>query len=332
MALASLWLDGSLRLGAAQLSTRQTAALLGAIDDERSIRAAAERLGLSYRGVWGRLDQLEVAFGRPLVTKTKGHGSTLTPTGIALRDALRSAAARLDAAVAAEERLLGERLADLTGDVPNPFRIACSHDPGLLAVLTELVGVEASVVGSGEALEALRSGRADAAGFHLYPRADGQQAPSSGLDDAAFVVRPLFRREQGLLVAAGNPLGIGAMADLTRRNVTFINRQKGSGTRGWTDWLLGRDGISAKAVRGYGTEEFTHHAVAATVASGMASAGIGVRAAAERFGLSFVPLAQETYFLATRRDEAHPALPTLLDALAALGAMPADVPEARGAP
>jgi putative molybdopterin biosynthesis protein len=311
MVMATLWLDGSLRLGDTQFSARRTLALLDAIDEARSIRVAAEKLTLSYRAVWGRLGALQDAFGRPLVTKTKGHGSTLTPTGRALRDALRSAATRLDDVLAEEGRRLQDRLADLTGDAPRRYRIACSHDPRLVAVLAGLDGVEVSVVGSHEALERLRSGRADAAGFHLCPRADGHEAVP---DLGEALVRPLFRREQGLLVAAGNPLRITAMTDLARPDVAFINRQRGSGTRDWTDWLLARERVPAEAVRGYDTEEFTHHAVAATVAAGMASAGIGVRAAADRFGLDFLPLAEETYFLATRRGDASPALKALLDA------------------
>ncbi|MDB5510519.1 MAG: transcriptional regulator of molybdate metabolism, LysR family [Enterovirga sp.] len=315
MAVGTLWVDGSVQVGSVALPVRQTAALLAAIDDERSLRAAAERLDLSYRSVWGRLVLLETALGRPVASKTKGHGSVLTPAGLALRHALCSAAARLDAVLAEEGRLLGERLRELTAEPQPVCRIACSHDPMLVEVLADLPGFAVAVVGSSEAVQRLLAGRVDAAGFHVCPGPDGAERMPTGLDAAEFTIHPLFRREQGLIVAAGNPLAISSLEDLTRPDVSFVNRQKGSGTRSWIDHLLAREGVRAAAVRGYETEEFTHLAVAATVASGMASAGMGVRTAAERLGLGFVPLAEETYFLAARRPESHPAVSTLLDRL-----------------
>lgn len=315
MTSATLWLDGSVLVGNAHLPVRQTAALLDAIDQERSIRAAAERLELSYRSVWGRLGTLEREFGRPLVAKTKGHGSALTPAGLSLRDAIRSAAARIDGVIAEEASLLQSRLREIVGATPAPWRIACSHDPTLMDALAGIPGLDVSVVGSSEALDRLLSERADAAGFHRCPEPGEGSKGAIELDPTTFKTRPLFRREQGLIVAAGNPLGITSVADLVRRDVVFVNRQRGSGTRDWTDHLMAKAGVRPTAVRGYATEEFTHHAVAATVAAGVASAGMGVRGAAERFGLGFMSLAEETYFLATRRDEAHPGLGMLLDTL-----------------
>ena len=80
----------------------------------------------------------------------------------------------------------------------------------------------------------------------------------------------------------------------------FINRQRGSGTRALVDQLLRRGGLAPEALKGYADEEFTHLAVAATIAAGRADAGVGVRAAAARFGLAFVPLGRERYWLAAR--------------------------------
>ena len=93
-------------------------------------------------------------------------------------------------------------------------------------------------------------------------------------------------------------MGIDGVAALTERQVTFINRQASSGTRELLDSLLAEAGISAANVNGYGVEEYTHSAVAAYVAAGMADVGFGVEAAAQRFGLDFVPLATEDYLLA----------------------------------
>jgi putative molybdopterin biosynthesis protein len=104
------------------------------------------------------------------------------------------------------------------------------------------------------------------------------------------------------MVAPGNPRGIHSLADVAERGARFINRQRGSGTRALVDRLLRRAGLAPEEVKGYGDEEFTHLAVAATIAAGRADAGVGVRAAAARFGLAFVPLGRERYWLATRRQ------------------------------
>jgi putative molybdopterin biosynthesis protein len=101
-------------------------------------------------------------------------------------------------------------------------------------------------------------------------------------------------------VKRGNPKRIGAISDLARAAVRFVNRQEGSGTRALLDRLLGDAGVRPRDVRGYAVEEYTHLAVAATVASGMADAGFGIEAAAVRHGLGFVPIATEEYLLACR--------------------------------
>jgi molybdate-binding protein len=108
----------------------------------------------------------------------------------------------------------------------------------------------------------------------------------------------LATRTQGLIVAAGNPLGIAGLADLARNGVRFVNRQDGSGTRMLLELMLPAAGLTAQQISGYENTEFTHSAVAAYIASGMADVGIGVQTAAQRFGLGFVPLVRERYFLA----------------------------------
>jgi molybdate-binding protein len=104
------------------------------------------------------------------------------------------------------------------------------------------------------------------------------------------------------MVTRGNPKGIGNLADLARPGVRIVNRQQGSGSRIEFDQLLSGAGIEAAAIEGYLNEEFTHLAVAATVAGGRADAGFGIKAAAVEYGLDFVPLLTERYYLACRRD------------------------------
>jgi molybdate-binding protein len=99
------------------------------------------------------------------------------------------------------------------------------------------------------------------------------------------------------MVAKGNPLRIFALADLTRPNVRFVNRQRGSGTRILVEGLLRSVGIDSRAIHGHDTGEFTHAAVAAFVASGMADVGFGIEPAARQFKLDFIPLVKERYML-----------------------------------
>ena len=107
----------------------------------------------------------------------------------------------------------------------------------------------------------------------------------------------LVEREQGLIVAPGNPLGISNFADLARDDVRFINRQKGSGTRMLLDYQLAQAGISPTSIAGYKDEEYTHMTVASAVLSGRANVGMGVRAAANALGLEFIPVGMENYDL-----------------------------------
>lgn len=111
------------------------------------------------------------------------------------------------------------------------------------------------------------------------------------------VVVTLAHREQGLMVAPGNPKGIRDLYDLARPDVRFVNRQRGAGTRILLDYYLQRLGISPSMISGYEREELTHLAVAAAVASGRADVGLGIRAAAAAVGLDFIPLALERYDL-----------------------------------
>jgi molybdate-binding protein len=107
-------------------------------------------------------------------------------------------------------------------------------------------------------------------------------------------------REQGLILPKGNPAQVRSFRDIAGQRLRFINRQRGSGTRIEIDQLIAREEMDGSTVVGYGNEEFTHRAVAATVASGRADAGFGLRAAAAEHQLAFVPLIRERYFLAVR--------------------------------
>jgi molybdate-binding protein len=95
--------------------------------------------------------------------------------------------------------------------------------------------------------------------------------------------------------------------------VRFINRQRGSGTRLLLETMLDEQGLDPHRISGWPNEEYTHAAVAAYVASGMADAGFGVEAAARQFDLDFVPVASERYLLLTSRETlTYPSVQELL--------------------
>jgi putative molybdopterin biosynthesis protein len=125
-------------------------------------------------------------------------------------------------------------------------------------------------------------------------------------DDPVTLVT-LAHRQQGFIVAPGNPKGIRAWPDLVRDDVRFINRQSGAGTRVLLDAELVNLEIGGEQVDGYSREVFTHLAVAAVVESGAADVGLGILAAARARGLDFVPLAMERYDLVMRPEvwESH---------------------------
>jgi putative molybdopterin biosynthesis protein len=154
--------------------------------------------------------------------------------------------------------------------------------------------------GSLGGLIALRRGEAHLAGSHLLDPETGEYNISyvkQYLSDTPVVLVTLLRREQGLIVAKGNPKQIESLVDLARPDVRCVNRQRGAGTRVLLDYRLGVLGIAPDQVHGYQREEYTHLAVAAAVQSGVADCGLGVRAAARALDLGFVSVEWERYDL-----------------------------------
>ena len=157
-----------------------------------------------------------------------------------------------------------------------------------------------SNVGSMGGLLALARGEAHMAGSHLLDETTGEYNLSfirRFLKGRGVVVVNLVQRIQGLILPRGNPKGIGALEDLMRDDVVFLNRQRGSGTRLLLDYKLRELSMEAEDIRGYDREEYTHLAVAAAVAGGRAAVGLGILSAANAMGLEFVPLLSEQYDL-----------------------------------
>jgi molybdate-binding protein len=172
-------------------------------------------------------------------------------------------------------------------------------------------------VGSLDGLVALRQGLCHLTGAHLFDAATGEYNASfvrHFFPDRATYLITLAHREQGLMVAPSNPRNIRGLADLTRPEVTFINRQRGSGTRLWLDFELVRLGIPSDKIRGYEREVRTHTECARSVREGRADVALGLHAAARQHDLDFIPFFYERYDLILPQEQAealHPMLDTL---------------------
>ena len=287
------------------LDTAALLALLKEIQHTGSIAQAAKHVRLSYRYAWGLLRDAEAQFGEALLASGRGRGTHLTALADKLVWADRRIAARLSPTLDSLASELEAELGKMTSDRLRTVRMDASHGFAVAALLQHLhemrLPVELRYRNSTDAVAALARRECDLAGFHV-PLGEFEHATLAcylrWLDPARHCLVHLAEREQGLFVAAGNPLGIHTLADLARAPVRFVNRQAGSGTRMLLEMMLARHGLRHEDINGFSNAEFTHSAVAAYIASGMADVGIGVRTAAQRFGLDFIPLARERYFFA----------------------------------
>lgn len=195
-----------------------------------------------------------------------------------------------------------------------------SHDLAvelLARALTPHLNLLTLPVGSLDGLVALRQGLCHLTGAHLFDAATGEYNTSfvrHFFPDRVTWLITLAHREQGLMLAPGNPKALRGLADLTRPDVTFINRQRGSGTRLWLDLELTRLGIPVDQIRGYQREVRTHTECAQSIHLGLADTALGLHAAARQQGLDFIPFFYERYDLILPEEQVealHPVLDTL---------------------
>ena len=191
-------------------------------------------------------------------------------------------------------------------EIKNTLVFIGSHDnildvlANLLHRLRPLCRLSSAHVGSMGGIMAIKRGEAHLAGTHLLDEESGEYNVTFIKKFLAGIPLQLINltyREQGLLVSRGNPLDIKGFEDLARKEVRFINRQRGAGTRLLTDLHLNRLGISPEQVNGYDREEYTHMNIASAIASFNADTGLAIRAAAVALDLDFIPVAQERYDL-----------------------------------
>lgn len=320
--------------------------LLQAVRAHGSISGAARSLGHSYRHVWGELRRWEAELGRGLIVWDKGQPARLTAFGDKLLWAERQAQARLAPQIESLHADLERAFAVAFDDATHVLTLHASHDDALVllrdhAAAQARLHLDIRFMGSVDAIAALNEGRCTLAGFHTPP----QPAPGSRAQRAYQpLLRPgehkiigFARRRQGLLVAAGNPLGLGGLADVAKQRARYVNRALGTGTRLVAQDLLDAAGLAGDAIAGWERIEPSHAAVAEAVASGSADAGMAIEAAAGARGLDFVPLVEEDYYLVCLQSVLdQPATRALREVLAGrewqerLGALPGYTPMRSG--
>ncbi|MDW5377003.1 substrate-binding domain-containing protein [Halomonas sp. HP20-15] len=285
--------------------------LLKSVRDSGKLTSAAQQAGISYRHAWNLFKRGNDFFGLPLVEMRKGHGTQLSPLGETLLWSEQRIKARLGPQIDSMASELNIQLQQLLAGAHPVLRLHASHGyaVALLPDFSDWVELDLQYTNPADALSALASGESDLASFHFpaCPRLAEQVMAiyRHQLDLENLRVIRFVTRRQGLIIRGDSREAITGLQDLTRPDVRLINRNRHSGTRILFNLLLDEHGIIERQLRGAEREEFTHTAVAAYVAAGMADAGFGVEAAAAQFGLDFLNLATEHYLLVCHEERLH---------------------------
>lgn len=304
--------------------------LLAAVMEYGSIRHAAQALGTSYRHAWGSLRKWEKTLGEPLITWSQGHKARPTQFAQRLVWAERRARTRMQPHIEALRSDLARVLAEARDERHQILSLRASHDLALPVLQQHLADsadlhLDIGFQGSVDALRALNDRQCLVAGFHVPPMRGAAPVFAKALKP---LLKPrthkliaCSRRMQGLMLRREHAASVRTFPDVFREGLRFVNRQPGSSTRMLVDHLLDEHSLAPQGVHGVAEHvEHTHVAVGLCVASGVADAGIGVEAAALQFGLHFVPLVEESYFLACLGSSLdHPAVQRLREVLAGAG-------------
>ena len=203
-----------------------------------------------------------------------------------------------------------EMLRDIR-DIKNQILFIGSNDPLLIEYFSfikkKIPSFNVGVINSGSlgGVLAMSRGECDITAAHLFDE-ETEMYNEPFLKKylkKEFVLAHFSMRSQGIIVQKGNPKSIHSIRDIARPDITFVNRQRGSGTRVITDYLLKKNGINPENINGYEHEEFTHLAVANNVKLGGADCGIGIRYVADALGLDFIPIQEEQYDLVILKND-----------------------------
>lgn len=301
--------------------------LLAALIEGGSIRHGAQRLGCSYRHMWDSIRKWETVLGEPLVTWSQGRKARLTEFAERLLWAERRARTRMQPHIEALRSDLDRVLAEARDDRHHLLTIRASHDIALPLLLqhaakTANLHLHIDFQGSVDALRAMNERQCLIAGFHAPPSFGATSIFSKAitplLNPRTHRLIACSRRMQGLMVRKEHASAITSFPDMVERGLRFVNRQPGSGTRMLVDHLLQEHGLSGRQLMGTTDHiENSHVSVALCVASGVVDAGIGIETAALQFGLHFIPVIEEDYFLACLTSSLeHPAIARLRHVLA----------------
>lgn len=242
--------------------------------------------------------------GGQLVATPLGRGAGLMMSLVRADGFLRIPAMSEGLGAGAKVRI---ELIRSSSEIENTLVVIGSHD-NVIDILGNFLrkrfprySLSSANVGSMGGLMAIKRGEAHMAPTHLLDEDTGEyNVPylKRLMPELKVTLINLLYRTQGFMVPKGNPRGILKFEDLTRRDIVFINRQRGSGTRLLLDKHLRELSLDSASIQGYEREEYTHMAVASAVLTGMCDVGLGVLSAANALGLDFVPVAQERYDLA----------------------------------
>ena len=285
--------------------------MLHAVREEGSISKAAKALDMSYRHVWGALKDWEQVLGRNLIVWDKGQRARLSEFGDKLLWAERQTQARLAPQIEALRGDIERTFAMAFDDSAHALTLYASHDSGLTALREQASArglyLDIRFCGSVDAIAALNSGRCTLAGFHTREQPGRHSATAQAyrnlLKPGLHKLISFAHRQQGLIVATGNPLQIHQLADLKQTGVRYVNRAEGSGTRVLLQDLLTEANMTMDDLGDQVMPEPSQTAVAQAIASGKADAGLGTQAAAQAKGLGFVPLVMERYYLVCLKSE-----------------------------
>ncbi|MFK7794288.1 MAG: substrate-binding domain-containing protein [Gammaproteobacteria bacterium] len=284
--------------------------LLRHLQSDHKLTKAAEQANISYRHAWNILKKWNDQLGKPLVTQSKGQGTRLTELGEKFVWAEGLIDAHLTPSISTLASTINRELNSLLGENENILRIHASHGYAI-DVIPRLEQDDSTIdikyMGSAEAIDSLINKHCDIAGFHIctHPliRKKIGNKHFRTLSKSKHTIIRMVLRKQGFIVQKNNPKSITHLSALTNPSIQFINRQKSAGTRILLDELLNCCGIEKSQINGYNTEEYTHTAIAAHVASGAADIGFGIEYAARKFNLDFIPIISEQYVLACKTDD-----------------------------